>query len=53
MSSFAADRGLPRVVNRPAVAAIEARLSDDRGLLADGQNSISDMFSADKPNAIT
>jgi hypothetical protein len=42
----AADRGLPRVVNRPADAAIEARLSDDRGLLVDGRVSIFDMFSA-------
>jgi hypothetical protein len=44
---------LPQVVSRPADPAIEARLSDDRGLLADDRVSISDMFSVDKPNANT
>lgn len=38
------------VTNRPAdAAAVEARLSDGRGLLADGGVSISNMFSGDAP----
>ncbi|GLY32708.1 alkaline phosphatase family protein [Kineosporia sp. NBRC 101731] len=41
------------VANRPADAAlIEARLSDGRGLLADGGVSVSNMFSGDAPTAL-
>ncbi|MFF5081605.1 alkaline phosphatase family protein [Actinoplanes sp. NPDC000266] len=40
------------VANRPAdAAAIEARLSDGNGLLAEGGVSISNMFSGDAPTA--
>ena len=41
------------VANRPAdAAAIEARLSDGRGLLADGGVSVSNIFTGDAPTAL-
>jgi uncharacterized membrane protein YvlD (DUF360 family) len=41
------------VTNRPADAAlVEARLSDGRGLLADGGVSVSNMFSGDAPTTL-
>jgi hypothetical protein len=41
------------VANRPADAAlIEARMSDGRGLLADGGVSVSNIFSGDAPTAL-
>ncbi len=39
------------MTNRPAdAAAVEARLSDGRGLLADGGVSVSNIFSGDAPD---
>lgn len=46
------DTGRLMVANRPADAAdLEVRLSDGRGLLADGGVSVSNIFSGDAPTA--
>lgn len=47
------DRGKIMVANRPADAAeLEARMSDGRGLLADGGVSVSNLFSGDAPTRL-
>ncbi|MBT0772033.1 alkaline phosphatase family protein [Kineosporia sp. J2-2] len=47
------DTGRLMVANRPGDAAeIESRLSDGRGLLADGGVSVSNMFSGDAPTSL-
>ena len=47
------DRGKIMAANRPADAAeVEARMSDGRGLLADGGVSISNLFSGDAPTRL-